>query len=259
MLWKLLKYDFRSMWKQFSIVWPAALVIGLINRFTLDGRFSGSDVGGITSVITISLFFGVMCAMFVVSVVFVLSRFYRGLLGDEGYLMHTLPVQTWQLVLSKLLCALVVTVVNGLVAAAAMFLMVPWTLAELFNWKLWGKLVQGLWKQPDIILYLVEFFLMMVFAFALCFTMLYLSMSIGHLFHKRRILMSVAAFFGLYILGGILTSSMHHMGIFWWVEEHVMGGGDHLAAWAGMAFMLAPTILMFLATSWILKRRLNLE
>ena len=35
MLFKLLKYDFRSMWKQFSIIWPAALIIGLINRFTL--------------------------------------------------------------------------------------------------------------------------------------------------------------------------------------------------------------------------------
>ena len=35
MLFKLLKYDFRAMWKQFSLIWGAALVLALVNRFTL--------------------------------------------------------------------------------------------------------------------------------------------------------------------------------------------------------------------------------
>lgn len=37
MLGKLLKYDFRSMWKQFSVIWPAALILAFINRFTVFG------------------------------------------------------------------------------------------------------------------------------------------------------------------------------------------------------------------------------
>ena len=127
MLGKLLKYDFRAMWKQFSVIWPAALVIALINRFTHPfNRQGGLGVENeLLAVITITVFIGVMCAMFVVAMVFVLTRFYRGLLGDEGYLMHTLPVKTWQLVLSKLVCAIVVTVVNVAVSFLAMFLMMP--------------------------------------------------------------------------------------------------------------------------------------
>ena len=35
MLLKLLKYDFRAMWKQFSLIWGAALVLALVNRFVL--------------------------------------------------------------------------------------------------------------------------------------------------------------------------------------------------------------------------------
>lgn len=35
MLGKLLKYDFRSMWKQFSVIWPAALILAFLNRFTM--------------------------------------------------------------------------------------------------------------------------------------------------------------------------------------------------------------------------------
>ena len=45
MLGKLLKYDFRAMWKQFSIVWPAALAIALINRFTLPWQGNTSLLG----------------------------------------------------------------------------------------------------------------------------------------------------------------------------------------------------------------------
>ena len=35
MLWKLLKYDFRAMVKSFAILWPASLVVALVNRFTI--------------------------------------------------------------------------------------------------------------------------------------------------------------------------------------------------------------------------------
>ena len=114
MLCKILKYDFRAMWKQFSIIWLAALVIALINRFTLPFQQADSTVGEgspLLAMITISVFVGVMCAMFVVALIFVLTRFYQGLLGNEGYLMHTLPVKTWQLVLSKLICAVAAIVI----------------------------------------------------------------------------------------------------------------------------------------------------
>ena len=35
MLFKLLKYDFRAMWKQFSLIWGAALVLAQVNRFSI--------------------------------------------------------------------------------------------------------------------------------------------------------------------------------------------------------------------------------
>lgn len=250
MLWKLLKYDFRSMWKQFAIAWPAALVLGLINRFTLDGRFSTSDVGGVTSVIMISLFVGVLFAMFVVSMVFILTRFYRGLLGDEGYLMHTLPVQSWQLVLSKLICALAVSILNGVVAVLAMVLMVPVDWTELLHWRVWKFLLQGIIEQPDFALYLVELCVVIAAGLAAAITMCYLSMAIGHLFHRRRVLMSVVAFFALDIAASLLGS------LDIWPEINLEG---HSGMWLAALICLIPAILMFLGTSYILKNHLNLD
>lgn len=262
MLGKLLKYDIRAMWKQFSMIWPAALIIALINRFTLPfNQGSGNEVGvksELLAVITITVFVGVMCAMFVVAMVFVLTRFYRGLLGDEGYLMHTLPVQTWQLVLSKLICAVIVTVLNVVVSFLAMFLMMPINWTALFDVIQWQRLLQGLMKQPDALLYLGEFFLLCGTALALMVTIVYLSMSIGHLFHRRRVLMSVVAFFALDIAGNLIISLINELGMLGFLNKMAEWGG-HTGFWVGIVLLLIPAVLMFLATSYLLKHRLNLE
>lgn len=257
MLGKLLKYDFRAMWKQFSIVWPAALAIALINRFTLpwqgDTSLLGSQADSLLGVVTIMAFVSVLVAMFVTGMIFVIRRFYSGLLGDEGYLMHTLPVHTWLLVLSKLICALAVTVLNAAVSVLAMFLLAPIDWTGLFDLVMWKRLVQGLAEQPGAVLYLVEFCLMVAAGLTLMITMVYLSMALGHLFHRRRVLMSVAAFFVLDIAGNVILSLWDELGL------PFLEPGGHLAMWAVTGLMLLPALGMFLATSYLLKRHLNLE
>lgn len=260
MLGKLLKYDFRAMWKQFSIIWPAALVIALINRFTLpfNQEHSFAQESELLAVITITVFIGVMCAMFVVAMVFVLTRFYKGLLGDEGYLMHTLPVKSWQLVLSKLICAVVVSVVNVAVSFLAMFLMMPINWLELFDMRLWKLLVWGLLKQPEAVLYLGEFFLLCVTALVLMLAMVYLSMAIGHLFHRHRVLMSVVAFFAIDIVGNLVITLVNELGLLRFLDQ-MMAWSNHTGFWIGITLLLIPAVVMFLATSYILKKHLNLE
>ena len=265
MLCKILKYDFRAMWKQFSIIWLAALVIALINRFTLPFQQADSTVGEgspLLAMITISVFVGVMCAMFVVALIFVLTRFYQGLLGNEGYLMHTLPVKTWQLVLSKLICAVAATVINVAVSILAMFLMMPIRWFTLFDLELWRQFIQGVTARPEAVLeallYLAEFFLLCVAALVLMLTMVYLSMAIGHLAQRHRVFMSVVAFFGIDILGNVVISLVGEMGLLD-ALSHAVAWSGHSGFWLGIVLMVIPSALMFLATSCILKNRLNLE
>ena len=86
------------------------MIFALINRLLLYSGWLDSkavanawQIAGILSMIIYGfLFFGIM----VVSLVVVIQRFYKSLLGDEGYLMFTLPVETWKLVMSKLLVAI---------------------------------------------------------------------------------------------------------------------------------------------------------
>ena len=254
MLWKLLKYDFRSMWKSFALIWPAALVLALINHFTLPYDEGVTQSNELLAIITIMAFTAVLFAMFVAVMIFVVQRFYKGLLGDEGYLMHTLPVRSWQLVASKLICAVVTTLVSLAVIFLACLLMVPIRWGQVLRIAFFQDLWEGLLSNPDAMLYLLEFLLLTVTALLLFVTMTYLSMSIGHLFH-RRIIMSVAAFIFLDVLGTVYVDVLDQL----MVWDELFNAAPHAAFWGVFGVMLLPALLFAAGTVWILSHRLNLE
>lgn len=251
MLLKLLKYDFRAMWKSFSLIWGAALALAVVNRFTITGRWSTSLVGENTSYAALFALFLVFAAMFVIASIFVIQRFSRGLLGDEGYLMHTLPVQPWQLVVSKLICALAVWIASGVVAVLSMLVMAPVNFLEMLQYPIWQALFRGIMSHPDVLAYLAETCLVIVSLMVLGFSTLYLAMSLGHLSPRWKGLASVAAFIVLDIAVNLYGGEVS--GRFSFCLER------HTGLWMAILAVSLPAALCLAGTCWILTHKLNLE
>ncbi len=257
---KLLKYDFRSMWMSLRLIWGAVLGLALVNRFLLPWNVQGDkfwlEQANSELLNMMPAFFIFACmAMCVASLVYVLNRFGKGLLGDEGYLMHTLPVASWQLVLSKLLASLALVIANCLIGVLAVLVLVPFRWRYLFSFELWDALLGGLSRHPDTLLYLLEMFLVVMAFFTLAVTAVYLSIAVGHLFSRRRALISVGVYIVLQVLLIRAFSAMYSGDLFWWLTL----GGGHLGSWQAVALLLIPAALLFAGTSAILSRRLNLE
>lgn len=251
MLLKLLKYDFRAMWKSFSLIWGAALALAVVNRFTITGRWSTSLVGENTSYAALFALFLVFAAMFVIASIFVIQRFSRGLLGDEGYLMHTLPVQPWQLVVSKLICALAVWIASGVVAVLSMLVMTPVNFLEMLQYPIWQALFRGIMSHPDVLAYLAEICLVIVSLMVLGFSTLYLAMSLGHLSPRWKGLASVAAFIVLDIAVNLYGGEVSDRFSFC-LERHT-------GLWMAILAVSLPAALCLAGTCWILTHKLNLE
>lgn len=256
MLFKLLKYDFRAMWKQFSLVWGAALALALVNRFVLfrdtDNAILSKDG------LFMFAFVAVIVAMFVIAVMFVINRFSKGLLGNEGYLMHTLPVRPWQLVASKLICGVVTWAGCGVVAFLSPVFMLPLNLPDLFQFPLWRDIFQGIIKHPDVLALMAEFCLVILAFIVLLIASMYLAMSIGHLSPRHRRLISVAAFIGLYILiANLYDWVFSYKFIQSLVDSAIVN--VHGSMLTASAVMLLPAALFLAAVCWILEHKLNLE
>ena len=261
MLFKLLKYDFRAMWKQFSLIWGAALALALANRFSIFWDVDDHAIGlsdTTTSGITVFAFMSVITAMFVIAVIFVVNRFSKGLLGGEGYLMFTLPVRPWELVASKLICGTVTWIGCGVVALLSPFIMAPVNWLELMQFPFWSDILRGIMKHPGTLALMAEFCLVILAFIVLFISVMYLAMAIGHLFSRHRRLISVAAFIGLYILIANVYGR-----VFSYRFIHSLMYRVNVNAYCSMltaaAILLIPSAIFLAAVCWILENKLNLE
>lgn len=257
MLFKLLKYDLRAMWKQFSLVWGAALVLALANRLTHSLHFIIVGSSNVANLVDLALTI-VFVAMFVISILFVIQHFSKGLLGSEGYLMHTLPVRAWQLVLSKLICAIVTGVGSCVAAFLSVVIMLPADYREFFQLPLWGDIFRGLMKHPDMLALTAEFCLVVLSFIVQTIAVIYLSLSIGHLVPRHRKLAGVAAFIGLYVLMLNVYDRVFSARLIRQLMD-VTASNVHGSMLTAIAALLIPAAVFLAAVCWILEHKLNLE
>ena len=265
MFGKLLKYDFRSMWKQFAFIWPAALALALVNHFTLNSFVtSASNTRQTVSGVAMLVYVAILMAMFIVALVFTIQRFFKGLLGDEGYLMHTLPVRPWQLIGSKLLCAVVTTFLSVVVAVLSIFIIFPWEQEDFQQLFEGFRYLFSHWdtQATNVVIAILETILFMLVSFGTGFLELYLAMSVGHLFNKNRVAFSVVAFIAvnavMTTLLGAISPGLER------ILNGIVGKWDTMASfhstiWIAIAGELILSAVYFAGTEFILRKKLNLE
>ena len=112
MLGKLLKHEFRATGRILLPLMGAVIVLALLANGSMtmlaNGMADSSAAAKFTGlrillILIVVMFFIGIVTMAVMTVVLMVSRFYRNLLKDEGYLMFTLPVSTHELVWAKLI------------------------------------------------------------------------------------------------------------------------------------------------------------
>lgn len=267
MLGKLLKYDFRSVSREYMLLWPAALVIALVMRFTIFARLDTVEdnlLANITNVLTVFIYVAVLVAMFIITLLFIIQRFYKGILGSEGYLMNTLPVRPWQLVTSKLICAMVLLLVSMAVAGLSVFLMIPISLQDIIQVDfsmLWDRLMEVF---PSFLLLVAELVLCSLVGMVASITQLYFSMALGNLFGKNRLIGSIVSYVGISMVLNILYTVVSMVLSFSAIGSQYRWDLDpalffHAITWFAILSSAALAAIFFFGTTYILKNRLNLE
>ena len=95
-----MKYELKATTRIFLPLFAAALLSALINRVIMllsPGSWQAP------AVISMTLYVIILIGMFVMTFIVLIQRFYKNLLSEEGYLMHTLPVNPRVHITGKLL------------------------------------------------------------------------------------------------------------------------------------------------------------
>ena len=218
MLGKLLKQEFRATGRIMLPVFGALVILSVLGNFSmrmLDSGMSNNGFLGFLAVFFIGVFIFGMFAAVIMTLVLMISRFYRNLLKDEGYLMHTLPVSVHGLVWSKLIVSLVWFVVTGIVIFVIIFLTAliqsGTNLAELFlEFPSWAEVkemlaVYGI-HGHDITLFFAELIALILIGMLASCLHFYAAMAIGHMFSKDKVLLSIVFFVAISFVLSLLTT-----------------------------------------------------
>lgn len=266
MFGKLMKYEMKSLSKGLIPLYGAILAVALINSimWSFGGPTDGT-VGGLSQITALLVYFGLCVAIAVVTFLVVIQRFYKGLLGQEGYLMFTLPVPTWQLTLSKLLGATIMTILSGIVGILSILILGAGSLN--FNAFLRGMNdLIATWDMNST-LFVIELILLGIVSAASAVVDIYIAMALGHLSNKHRVAMSFVWFVVLqtvlsFLTGliGIFAGNIPAFSLF--ITNFFMVSpiiGTHAMLWFSILVCLVETLIFYFGTTWILKNKLNLE
>ena len=106
MLGKLIKHELRATARTMLPLFAVLSVMAVLAGFSMRQLEFQQDMPAfveLVMIIVLMVFFIAMIATVVMAFVIMISRFYKNLLGDEGYIMLTLPVSTHSHVWSKLI------------------------------------------------------------------------------------------------------------------------------------------------------------
>ena len=276
MLKKLLKYEFKATARTYGGMYlallAASVLFGGFWRWNSTNSDAYSTLGGLLSLV----YTGVIIGTVVVTIMTIVQRFYRNLLGREGYLMHTLPVTETQLVTSKLISSTVWSLCSILAACLSFGILAVLMMADMdlleqlplmwssirevfarYNTELWGALAFSV----------VVSFVRMVSAIA-C---IYAACMVGHQFKNHPTLAGILSFFVMQYVQGWLekllqigtgvyeTAIYSAVGDMGSVEAAVSALGYMGSAMVTLGIAAAFGVFWFGLTVWLMRNKLNLE
>ena len=274
---KLMKYEIKSSMKLMAVIWAALIAASLLFSLSLQvltdiavERPGGgiSFAIGIFEFITGLMYFAVFVALIVATLVIVIMRFYKGLLGDEGYLMHTLPVKPWQLITSKGIIAALIVMISVLVAFLSILVLAGVSGLETIP-EMFGAL-GAIWEEePRMVLVIVEAIILLVLSVLKSVYQIYAALAIGQLANKHRILLSLGAYIGISMIMSILflliVAASDSVGTISWLSVFIANNDSDPFAISQMAigimFVLTAVQLaaFHVVTERILSLKLNLQ
>ena len=254
MFGKLMKHEFqatgRSLLRLYGIMLALSLMTTMAMRlFDLNRGWQGRVVGCIMIADGLSIF-AVAVGVFII----LMLHYKKNILGDEGYLMMTLPTGVHSLLLSKLLTAMAWYVLTGV----AMVLSVLISGSSSIDSAFFHDFVAGLhyiFSQSGALSILLRVLLAILLSASLITLLSYANCSLRQSFRKHKVLYDVAMVVVILVLFRLcawISLSYHINGSLAAREVQILTPIDFVE-------LIVMNLLMYFTAWWALSKRLNLE
>ena len=258
--------------ENWTVLAASVLFGGSVWRWNSTNSDAYSALVGLLSLVYTAVIIGTV----VVTIMTIVQRFYRNLLGREGYLMHTLPVTETQLVTSKLISSTVWSLCSILAACLsfgilAVLMMADMDLLEQLP-RMWSGIREAFARCN------MEFWEALAFSGVVGFVRMvsaiaciYAACMVGHQFKNHPALAGILSFFVMQYVQGWLekllqigtgvyeTAIYSAVGDVGSIETTVSALGYMGSAMVTLGIAAAFGVFWFGLTVWLMRNKLNLE
>ena len=260
MLRKLIKYEIKASSRMLVPLYIALLAVAFVNRFMnpfeIIQEASGFNLQVIIKILSALIYYALIVGTLISSFIILIYRFYKNLLADEGYLSFTLPVETWQHILSKLITS-VIWVILSIVVVISSILIVA-NISNFFQeFRILMETLAGEFGKSIFIELPAYLLVTLVYSILI----IYNSISIGQLFQKYKIVASFVAYFAFYFISQtilLITLLLFNFNNLSLLEEKNITSSFRVFG-PITAVLLLLSIGHFISANYFLKKRLNLE
>lgn len=263
MLRKLMKHEFRATGRVMGPLYVVLLAtaVGANVSARLMDR-SSSTLLNVAGAFVVIAFVVALIGVSIMSIILMVNRFRTNLMGDEGYVMFTLPVSVHQLIWSKILVSTVWFVATGAVVMLSFFvvgyevgmvrLIVDWFARFMAELTAYYALNGAAIMAEAAVLVVVG-------CAALCLQF-YAALATGHSFASHKMLLSVEFFFAYYF-GMQFLATMALVGLAQFSLPFSLSGmaAVHFAMGLSVIGVAIYGAVFYVITAVMLQRRLNLE
>ncbi|RPF48033.1 hypothetical protein EDD70_0842 [Hydrogenoanaerobacterium saccharovorans] len=270
MLGKLMKYEIKATARFFLPLYGALLVLAVINKlFFSFNIFNEADIlfldqfSAIPRALALTLYIAIIIAIFVITAIVMIHRFYKNLLGDEGYLMFTLPVKPWMNIANKLIVSVMWVIISSFITVFSIFILVVNSelLREIPNVIILTFREINTELGLNAGLFILEMGLAAIISIVVNILQIYAAIAIGQLCNSHKLLASFGAYLAINIvLQTVLSVFFVSVAVLFpnwesinpsYVMNMIMIGGIVISAVVGAVF--------YFVTHYILANKLNLE
>lgn len=273
MLKKLFVHEWKDSWKLVTLFNCIVLVFTIIGAVAMSNRnwSKAMENNAGYSIIFFSyfmLFYFAILALGIASNFYFFIRFYRQFYTDQGYLMHTLPVTSTQLILSKGIVMYIWQLISSVVMMVSILVLVNsisigFEGTGIFS-EIWKAILEidfsGI-GALDVLSFIVSLILVLgLQIFSILFG--YLAISLGQLSKNHKLLASIGIYIGMQTVLQMLISCVQ-VGITVGTANMKF---ENISEGLGFAILLLITIIfyaidggMYAGSNHIMKNKLNLE
>ena len=275
MLGKLMKHEWRSIWKVPTILIVVLQVIAVIAGATFAYPFWKSDLGGLEVLFVIiwMLFYFAVIGVNLGIMIYLAVHFYKSMFTDEGYLTHTLPVTPRQLLISKILPmaawiaigSLAICVSVAIFGGMAVAFMKP---DDVTFWAYIGEAVAEIWVELEpmfehgFVSFLLSIIVLMIVGMFSGTMQIVGSISLGQMLGKHKILGSIGAYFAINTVIQILTTVIMIPFMNYDYDYEAVTNIFELMSpiyWAMGIMSVILTVGLYFLSEFFVSRKLNLD